>query len=180
MKTIFETERLRARKFEPEDARRLWEIHSEEEAAKWIPNERYADPREALEAIRFFAGRADRKELPFVLAVERKETGELIGDAGINEVEEKPGEVEVGFVICRECRGKGYATEALRAMTELAAAAFGTEVLYGRVMRGNGASARVLEKNGYSFVSEEYGAQDDPYGRGMLVYAKRTGTQQTP
>lgn len=37
-------------------------------------------------------------------------------------------------------------------------------------MRGNIASVRVLEKNGYIFVKEEFGAEDDPYGNGMLVY----------
>ena len=42
----------------------------------------------------------------------------------------------------------------------------------GRVVHGNEASAKVLEKNGYRFVKEEFGAEDDPYGKGMLVYAK--------
>jgi ribosomal-protein-alanine N-acetyltransferase len=37
-------------------------------------------------------------------------------------------------------------------------------------MHGNGASVRVLEKNGFSFAKEEFDAEDDPYGKGMLVY----------
>ena len=41
-----------------------------------------------------------------------------------------------------------------------------------RVVHGNEASAKVLEKNGYRFVKEEFGAEDDPYGKSMLVYAK--------
>ena len=28
------------------------------------------------------------------------------------------------------------------------------------------------KKNGYEFVTEEFGAEDDPYGNGMLVYKK--------
>ena len=44
------------------------------------------------------------------------------------------------------------------------------KTLYGRVMHGNDASVRVLEKNGYRFLEEEFGAEDDPYGNGMLVY----------
>ena len=31
---------------------------------------------------------------------------------------------------------------------------------------------KILEKNGYEFVTEEFGAEDDPYGNGMLVYKK--------
>ena len=172
MEYIFETERLRARKFETEDAENLYRIHLDEEVKKWIPGETYEDAEEARETAEYFADCVTRKELPYVLAVELKETGELIGDTGVNEVEGKPEEVEIGFVIRREARNKGYATELLKAMTAYAAGAFQAGVLYGRVMKGNDASVRVLEKNGYSFVTEETGAEDDPYGNGMLVFKK--------
>jgi ribosomal-protein-alanine N-acetyltransferase len=39
-------------------------------------------------------------------------------------------------------------------------------------MHGNHASVSVLKKNGFDFVSEEMGAEDDPYGNGMLIYKK--------
>lgn len=172
MEYLFETERLRVRKFEAEDTENLYRIHLDEEVKKWIPGESYEDPEEAREAAEYFADCVTQKELPYVLAVELKQTGELIGDTGINEVEGKPGEVEIGFVIRRESRRKGYATELLKAMTEYAAGTFHVSVLYGRVMKGNDASVRVLEKNGYSYVTEETGAEDDPYGNGMLVYKK--------
>ena len=45
-------------------------------------------------------------------------------------------------------------------------------------MRGNHASVRVLEKNGFAFVKEEFGAKDDPYGNGMLIYKKEWETGQ--
>lgn len=31
---------------------------------------------------------------------------------------------------------------------------------------------RILEKNGYELVKEEFGAEEDPYGNGMLLYKK--------
>jgi ribosomal-protein-alanine N-acetyltransferase len=99
-----------------------------------------------------------------------KETGELIGDTGVNEVEGRVNEVEIGYVISDKHSGNGYATELLEAMTNFVVSTFGMRVLYGRVMRGNDASVKVLEKNGYVFVEEEFGAEDDPYGNGMLVY----------
>ena len=172
MKYMFETENLRVRRFEPDDAPRLYAYHLDEAVKKWIPNECYADIEEAHGAIDFFASCVDADRLPYVLAVELKETGELIGDTGVNEVDGMPGEVEIGYVISQNHSGKGYATELVKAMTEYVVAAFGVKALYGRVMHGNDASARVLEKNGYEFVSEEFGAEDDPYGRGMLVYKK--------
>ena len=173
MEYMFETEHLRARRFEPEDAQRLYENHLDDEMKKWFPNEIYADPEEAREAVAFFADCVNHKVLPYVLAVELKETGELIGDTGISEVEGKPDEVEIGYVICRKYRGKGYAAELVKAMNSFAASSFGISTVYGRVIHGNAASARVLEKSGYTFVTEEFEAEDDPYGNGMLVYMKK-------
>ena len=173
MEYMFETEHLRIRKFELEDAQCLYENHLEEEVKKWIPNESYADIEETKCAINFYVDCVNCKRLPYVLAVELKETGELIGDTGINEVEGRSKEVEIGYGICKRYSGKGYATELVKAMAEFTVGAFGINILYGRVMRGNNASVRVLEKNGYEFVREEFGAEDDPYGKGMLIYKKQ-------
>ena len=172
MEAIFETERLAARRFVPEDAARLYAIHLDGEVAHWFPNERYADEAEAAEAVDFFAGCVDAGKLPWVLAVTLKATGELIGDAGVSGVENRPGEVEIGYVIAREHRGKGLGAELAEGMTAFAVRALGVRTLFGRVMRGNDASVRVLEKCGYRFVAEEAGAEDDPWGNGMLVYRR--------
>lgn len=172
MDAIFETEHLIIRKFNMEDAQSLFENHLEDDVQKWIPNECYADMEETQNAIGFYMDCVNQKRLPYVLAIECKETGELIGDTGVNEVEGKENEVEIGYGICKKHTGKGYATELLHAMTQYVVASFGIKTLYGRVMRGNHASVRVLEKNGYIFDREEIGAEDDPYGHGMLVYKR--------
>lgn len=172
MDYIFETEHLKVRKFRMEDAPCLYKNHLEEEVKKWIPNESYADMEETQDAINFYVDCVNGGHLPYVLAVELKETGELIGDTGVNEVEGKTKEVEIGYGICKKYSGKGYATELVNAMTEFVVSTFKIHVLYGRVMRGNDASVRVLEKNGYIFVDEEFGAEDDLYGNGMLIYKK--------
>ena len=170
MEKMLETEHLIVRKFKAEDAQQLYENHMDEEVRKWFPNECYADPAEAQDAIRFFSDCVDNGHLPFVLGVELKGTGELIGDTGISEVEGKPEETEIGYCIGQKYRGKGYASELLGAITGFAASRFGIRVIWGRVVHGNQASAKVLGKNGYRFVKEEFGAADDPYGNGMLVY----------
>lgn len=170
MKTIFETEHLTVRCFSPEDAKSLYEYHLDEKVKHWMPNESYADIAEAEDAIVFFSDCVKKEELPYVLAVESKLTGELIGDTGVNEVDGAPGEVEIGFVISDDYSGRGYATELVKAMMAYVFEKFDIKVLYGRVMHGNGASIRVLEKNGFSFAGEEFDVEDDPYGKGMLVY----------
>ncbi len=173
MEKLYETERLIVRGFREVDAQPLYENHRDDEVKKWFPNESYADPEEALEAIRFYAECVDSGHLPFVLGAELKATGELVGDAGINEVEGKSQEIEVGYCIGEKYRGRGYATELLRAMTEGIAPHFEAGAIYGRVVRGNEASVKVLEKNAFQFLREESGAEDDPYGNGMLVYEKK-------
>ena len=174
MKTepLFETERLVIRRFRDEDARPLYENHLDDEVRRWFPNECYADLEEARDAIRFYAGCVDKGQLPFVLGVALKETGELIGDTGVSEVEGKPGETEIGYCIGRPYRRRGYAAELLAAVSDYIAARFRIKVIYGRVILGNEASAKVLEKAGYRLERTETGAEDDPYGNGMLVYRK--------
>lgn len=172
MEKMIETRRLVIRKFREDDAQALYENHLDDQVRKWFPNECYADLAEAQDAIRFYADCVDNGHLPFVLGVELKETGELIGDTGISEVEGKPDEAEVGYCIGQKYRGRGYAPELLDAITGYVGSRFGIRVIYGRVVHGNEASAKVLGKGGYEFVREEFGAEDDPYGKGMLVYKK--------
>ncbi len=117
MKVFFETEHLLVRELEPEDADRLYENHAEEKVKKWFPNESYADLEEAKGAIRFFRDCVEGDHLPFVLAIQLKETGELIGDTGVSEVDGQPEAVEIGYQICEKYSGRGLATEALKAMT---------------------------------------------------------------
>lgn len=174
MTKMYETEHLVIRSFRDEDAQELYENHLDDEVRKWFPNECYADLEEARDAIGFYADCVRNGHLPYVLGVELKETGELIGDTGISEVEGKPDEVEIGYCIGKKFRGRGYATELLNATSAFVASRFGVRVIYGRVVHGNGASAKVLEKSGYQFVCEEFGAEDDPYGKGMLVYRKES------
>jgi ribosomal-protein-alanine N-acetyltransferase len=172
MEPVFETERLFIRKFMDKDAQQLYENHLDDQVRKWFPNECYADLEEAQGAIRFYIDCVDNGHLPFVLGVVLKETGELIGDTGISEVDGHPDEAEVGYCIGQKYRGRGYAVELLNAISGFVASRFGIKEIYGRVVHGNEVSVKVLEKSGYQFVREEFGAEDDPYGNGMLVYRK--------
>ena len=170
MRYIFESTRVGFRAFRKSDAKALYQHHSEREYKRWFPNESYGDIKEARSAITFFRGCVKKKILPFVLAIELLEIGELIGDVGVNEVDDKSGKVEIGYNICEKYRGTGCATEAVMAMTEFVMAAFPIKRLYGRVMQGNEASCRVLQKSGYMYQGIEMGAPDDPYGNGMMIY----------
>ncbi|HSC50316.1 MAG TPA: GNAT family N-acetyltransferase, partial [Gaiellaceae bacterium] len=63
-----------------------------------------------------------------------------------------PGEVELGYRLCRSARGRGYATEGSRALIDKAFAELGAERVVAFTMVVHVASRRVLEKAGLRFV----------------------------
>ncbi|WP_040885045.1 GNAT family N-acetyltransferase [Janibacter sp. HTCC2649] len=85
-----------------------------------------------------------------LLAVERKEDGDVIGYCGLTDSGRAgAGEPELAFELLRRSWGQGYATEASRAVLESAAAA-GHERLWATVWDWNTASRRVLAKLGFT------------------------------
>jgi RimJ/RimL family protein N-acetyltransferase len=60
------------------------------------------------------------------------------------------GTAEVGYDLSESARGRGYATEALRAMCAWALAQPEVEVVVARTEADNGASRRVMERAGFT------------------------------
>ena len=58
------------------------------------------------------------------------------------------GAVEIGYTIFPSQRGRGYATEAVAALVDWAAQSNEVEAVLATIVRGNGASVRVLERVG--------------------------------
>ena len=79
---------------------------------------------------------------------------------------------EVGFWVAEAQWGKGIATEALRAFTDYAFSRFDLIRLFAYVFEGNVASARVLEKVGFTYegtLESSIVKNDEVYGE--LVFA---------
>ncbi len=86
-------------------------------------------------------------EANFAIAVD----GELVGTIGLqvgNDVYRQS--AEIGYWLGEDYWGRGIATEAVRAMTEWGFDNLGLLRIYALVFAANPASARVLEKAGYS------------------------------
>jgi RimJ/RimL family protein N-acetyltransferase len=94
--------------------------------------------------------RAERAEPgPGLLAVERKGTADVIGYCGLTiHGNGSPGEPELAYELLRAAHGRGYATEAGRAVVSWAGEA-GYWRLWAGVWEWNVASRRVLEKLGF-------------------------------
>src|SRR5581483_5951886 len=81
-----------------------------------------------------------------VAAVERG-SGETVGDLSLQWMSERHKTAEIGFIFDPRHQGKGFATEAARALLDWAFAS-GFHRVVGRTEARNAASARVLEKLG--------------------------------
>ena len=154
-----ETERLRLRPATPEDLE-AWHAISIDAEQAWF-GEATSTLDDTLGRLRRHI--AHQASHGFAIwAVELAETGEIIGRAGLNHLEDGP-EIEVGYAFLRPRWGHGYATEAARACVAYGFAEMDLEKIVADVEPANEASARVLEKCGF----ERVGQLDD----GRLFYA---------
>src|SRR5262249_18541464 len=111
-RTSFETDRLRLRSFRPSDGPFLYQMFSDDEVMRYIPPsplpitperaQRSADRRIAMETENGYG----------LWMVERKDTGEPLGNCGFALVENKGPEIEIAYHYVRSAWKKGYGTEA--------------------------------------------------------------------
>jgi RimJ/RimL family protein N-acetyltransferase len=144
-----ETDRLVLRPFEPADFDAFSAMHGDDEVARWL----YNDARSPDEARAHLQRKIDATEWRqegdwFSCAVVLRESGALVGDLGFHWVSERDRTGEIGFIFAPGAQGKGYATEAARALIGWGFDGAGLHRVIGRTEVRNTASARVLEKLG--------------------------------
>lgn len=84
-------------------------------------------------------------------AVERKEDAKVLGLIHLNSPDFFNRSAEIGYWLSRKCWGEGYATEAVRALTQFAIQTLRLDEIVAICHPDNPASIRVLEKVGMSF-----------------------------
>ena len=106
-----ETERLILRRFKIEDVDLQYEIITDKRLAKYIKFPSYSKEQE-LEAIKKWIAEADESKCEkWVITL--KNTGKSVGNISVNSVDKKNNYCNVGYVICYDYWGNGYASEAL-------------------------------------------------------------------
>jgi RimJ/RimL family protein N-acetyltransferase len=92
--------------------------------------------------------------------IERRDTGEVIGDLVLFWHSDSDLHAEVGYVLHPDHEGRGYATEGVRALLELCFDHAGAHRVTARVDERNAGSARLLERLGFrkeaTFVEGEW------------------------
>jgi ribosomal-protein-alanine N-acetyltransferase len=147
MTTIFETDRLIARRWSLDDAEAAFQIYGDPLVCKYLAGTtdlRIEDSRTRLE--RYIA--LYEKVPGFgIWALAERATGEVIGAILLLRLEETD-EYEVGYQFRHSSWGHGFATEAARAAVRYAFDTVGLNRVVGVAFAENGASLRVLEKIG--------------------------------
>ncbi|MGK9231187.1 GNAT family N-acetyltransferase [Inquilinus limosus] len=143
-----ETERLLLRRFTPEDFEAFHGYHRLPEVARYL----YRNPRTpeqsraALERIGTLKFEGEGDEL--VLAVEARDGGALLGEVLLKWVSREARQAEIGYIFAPEAGGRGYATEAARAMLALGFGRFGFHRIFARCDALNAGSINVLRRLG--------------------------------
>lgn len=158
-RSIIETDRLWLRCATFDDSPALFELNRDPEVVRFTGEPPMSGLAEAEELIR-------ERLLPDYArhgfgrwAMTLKESGELIGLAGLKRLSELD-EVDLGYGLRREFWGRGLATEAARASIDYGFRVLRLPRIIGLVDAPHADSIRVLEKSGMVFEKEvEYRSQ---------------------
>ena len=150
--TAIETERLLLRPFAEADAGWWRTIREHPGVLRFLPPLGPDPEGRVRELVGLFAGHwAERGHGPF--AVIEKATGRPIGHHGVRFLPEF-GETEALWTLDPAVHGRGYATEAGRAVLDFAFGPAGLERLIAITREDNLASRRVMAKLGFRFERE--------------------------
>ena len=169
-----ETARLRLRPFTLADHDAIHAVYADPEVMRYVGAGPHATLAATASALRTYADVLTRAGISFVAVVER-DTGAVIGDAGLHPAGGSGPDVELGYTLARAAWGKGYATEAGEALLDHAFGPLQLDRVIAQVEPGNAASRRVLEKLGMDERGERLA-----YGRPHLVYARDATRPGTP
>lgn len=149
--TILETERLIVRELTLSDMDSLFELYSYEGMTDYMEGlydyeEEYDYQKAYIENMYRFFGYG-------MWLVFEKESGKLIGRAGVEHREELEGELELGYAIGKPWQKKGYATEVCKGILTYVWEELGFDEICSLVECRNTLSIHLLEKLG--FILEE-------------------------
>lgn len=145
-KISIETTRLRICEFTPDMAQAVHLNSLDEDNRRFVPDEVFETVEEARETVEYLISRYGTGEGPFVYPVFTK-AGENVGYVQLVPIDEG---WEIGYHIAKPFTKQGYATEAVSAFLPWAAEQTGAEQIFGICLAENAASARVMEKCGFT------------------------------
>lgn len=151
-----ETSSLTLRALVAADAPKVFRMSQEAGMRAWLPSQVYRDEAHAASVLAFlisqYSAAADPNAGPYVLGVQLRSSGELVGHVGLSPLGDA---VEVGFAIESSRQRQGIASEAVRAACHWASDVFSLDRILGVTAARNVASQRVLLRAGFARQKED-------------------------
>jgi len=162
-----QTERLLIRSLAAEDAPALAAIWSDPDVTRFMGGPR--DYEQTCRDLLSEAAESSTDPADTLYPVIERSSGRIVGDCGFLEKDvEGETETELIYVFAKAAWGRGYASEAARALCTFAADRLQLPRLIALIDPENRASARVAEKAGMRFWKQTI----RPTGKRMQVYLK--------
>ncbi len=159
------TERLHLRPFAEGDRAAIHAVYADPDVMRFVGHGAHRTMAETATALRTYTDVLDRHGFSVVAVLER-DSGELVGDAGLHPLGGVGPELELGYTLARRAWGRGYATELGRALVAHAFAQPAVPRVVAQVEPENVASRHVLTKLGMTEREVRMA-----YGRPHLLYA---------
>lgn len=174
------TERLLLRRSRPDDAEAISAYRSDPEVHRHQGWDRL-DPDGIRSEIEQMADRLPGEPGGWVqLSVEERDTGRLVGDVGMSPAEDEPSTIKLGYTMSPAFQGRGYATEAVRAMIDYAFVTLGAEIARIYASAENIPSIRVAEKAGMRLVERFEREYDGETWEGVRYERRRQDDGASP
>ncbi|MBC7808959.1 MAG: GNAT family N-acetyltransferase [Akkermansiaceae bacterium] len=155
---IFETSRLIGRKLTPDDTDALYSVYGDAEAMRWVDDGQPLPREECARWIDVTHNNYAKRGYGMSALVLR-ETDMVIGFCGIVHPGGQP-QAEIKYALSRPFWGRGFATEAVRAMLVYGAQTFHLTSIIATIAPENIASHRVLTKSGMLFTENRRNEDD--------------------
>lgn len=149
------TERLRLREFVRDDWRAVLEYQRDPRYLVYYPWENRTENDARVFVQMFLDWQDERPRRRFQLAITRRRDGLLIGNCGIRRVPGNDRYAEIGYELNPDFWGRGYATESAIAMVQFGLDDLGLRRITSWCIADNAASARLLERLGFSLVRRQ-------------------------
>ncbi|MDX9992222.1 MAG: GNAT family N-acetyltransferase [Anaerolineales bacterium] len=149
MSIFIETIRLVIRPFRDSDLEPFLAYRNDPEVARY---QGWEVPYPRQNALEFIGEMKDAQLVPgawLQLALELRETGETVGDLAIHCMKSDPRQAYLGYSLARAHWGKGYASEAIRALLDLLFGKLNLHRVVAECDLENDASWRLLERLGF-------------------------------
>jgi RimJ/RimL family protein N-acetyltransferase len=171
------TDRLVLRRSRSEDAETISAYRSDPDVHRQQGWER-TDPESVRADIEEMAARIPGEPGGWVQFSVEDRDGRLVGDVGISPADGEPGVLKVGYTVSPAFQGRGFATEAVRALVDYAFRTLGADVVRAYASADNVPSIRVAEKVGMTLVERFTGHDEDGEWSGVRYERRRVAPER--